>query len=247
MLANFYGNDAIYCNSCILLQTLQFVWACVVQSRTQWGEHYLQAATSTPHLVLSQMFFTLGESCNVPVVQSPRSISISLWWGMEFDKVTWICQARITLTPFFTQNTEAYSICETPNGTKWELGVQSSFTAILSLVASSSKEAIFSFSFIYWFIWTAVLLFHILTAILSNNITVPCKTIQEYTFHLLRLYARSDIDYTSVGNVKRILQFWDKIITSSNLFPCSFVGGVFYCLFCSFFLRDNVVLETAPD
>lgn len=115
--------------------------------------------------------------------------------------------------------------------------VQSSFTAMLSLLALSSKEATFSFSFIYLFIWTVVVLFHIVALILSNNITtVPCKNIQEYTFHLVQPYARSDIDYTPVVSIKGILQFWDEIIISSNLFPCLLVGGVFCCLFHLFFL-----------
>lgn len=105
---------------------------------------------------------------------------------------------------------------------------QSLFTAIFSLLPLSSKEATLSFSFI----WTVVLLFHILTPILSNNITTaPCKNIQEYTSHLVQPYTRSDIDYTPVVSIKCILQFWDEIITSSNRFPSLLLGNVFCCLF----------------
>lgn len=100
--------------------------------------------------------------------------------------------------------------------------------------------------FIYLFIWNVVLLFHILTPILGNNITtVPCKNIQKYTFQLVQPCARSDIDYTLVVSITRILHFWDKIITSSNLFSFLLIGVVFCCLFLFFFLRrDSVILET---
>lgn len=87
------------------------------------------------------------------------------------------------------------------------------------------------FIFWHWF-WAAIsLLCHV-------------ENIQEYTFHLGQPCARSDIDCTPAVSIRLILQFWDKIITSSNLFPCLLVGGVFCCLLLFFFFKGVVVLET---